>query len=161
LLDQTVYEHLYKLSQNPRLIKQYLSTRPQHANTKNIMTAMERLQDNEVRLVKQREMVLRWYRQQMIVADEAERQLKEISDRINDVGRNMAKLREEMEILAPNFSQTEIIAAVASHFALGDYSYEAKKAAVHQVLKKVIAERTDTTKAKASRPEIEVELKFT
>ncbi|MBP2655303.1 MAG: Resolvase protein [Firmicutes bacterium] len=161
LLDQTVYEHLYQLSKNPRLIKQYLSNRPHPANTKNFITAIERLQDNEVRLVKQREMVLRWYRQQMIAEDEAERQLKEISDRINDVGRNLAKIREEMEIFSPNLSQKEIITAVTKHFALGDHSYEAKRAAVHQVLKKVIAERTDTTKAKASRPEIEVELKFT
>ncbi|MBP2649487.1 MAG: Resolvase protein [Firmicutes bacterium] len=160
LLDQTVYEHLYQLSTHPRLIKQYLLTRQNPVNTKNLYTSLERLTENKERLEKQQTMVLRWYRQQMIVEAEAERQLKEISDRIIDLEKNMAKVNEEITRISPPLSQTEILTVITKHFGQNDHSYEAKRSALQAVIKKVIAERKDTSWAKASRPEIEIELKF-
>jgi site-specific DNA recombinase len=160
LLDKAVYEHLQQLSDNPRLIKQYLTTRPHPANTQNLLLALERLKDNEARLAKQRDMVLRWYRQQMIGDDEAEKQLEEIRARLHEIDQNKQKLRQEIDSFAPALSPGEIVTLVQQHFAAGEPVYEVKRDAVRQVLEKVVVERKDATKARGSRPEIGIDLKF-
>ncbi|MBP2642245.1 MAG: Resolvase protein [Firmicutes bacterium] len=160
ILDQKVYEHLYQLSVQPRLIKQYLVTRPNPAKSDNLTIALERLNDNHERLIKQREMVVRWYRQQMIDEIETEHQLKEINDRLNDIESNQRRISEQIARVVPCLSQAEIIKLVTEYFALNNPTFEEKRAAVLAVVKQVFAERIDTTKAKASRPEIDISLKF-
>lgn len=160
LLDKKVYDHLYQLSQNPRSIKQYLSNRPNPTNTQNLQTALDRLKDNSARLTKQRETVLRWYRQQMIDAEEGERQLQDIRTRLQDIEQNKHKLRDELKAVSPTLSPAEILAAVQNHFDGEEPHYEERRAAVRQVVEKVLVERRDETKARGSKPEIFVELKF-
>lgn len=160
LLDTAVYEHLEQLSRNPRLIKQYITARPHATSVQNLQTAHARLTDHEARLTKQREMVLRWYRQQMIADDEAERQLAEIRARLGDIEQNKNKLRAELEALSPALSPSELVAAIQEHFQSGDHPYEARREAVRAVLEKVIVERRDATRAKNSRPDLHIDLKF-
>jgi len=160
LLDKNVYDHLYQLSQNPRSIKQYLTNRPNPTNTQNLQTALARHKDHASRLTTQRDTVLRWYRQQMIDADEGERQLEDIRSRLKDIEQNKQKLREELQAVSPTLSPAEIVAAVQNHFNGEEPLYEERRTAVRQVLEKVVVERTDETKARGSKPEISIELKF-
>lgn len=160
LLDKEVYEHLYQLSQNPRSIKQYLTNRPNPTNTYNLQTALARLKDQAARLTKQRETVIRWYRQQMIDAEESERQLEDIRNRLKDIEQNRQKLREELQAVAPALSPAEIMTAIQQHFSGGEPLFEEKRSAVRQVLEKVMVERKDNTRARGSKPEISVQLKF-
>lgn len=160
LLDNAVYDHLAGLSQNPRLIRQYITGRPHPANIQNLHTAYERLKENEARLIKQQETVLRWYRQQMITDEQGQQQLEEIRARLQDVEQNKSKLRAEIQAISPALSPAEIIAAIQDHFRNEDSPYEEKRSAVRQVLEKVIVERKDTTRARGSKPDIKIELKF-
>jgi site-specific DNA recombinase len=160
LLDKKIYDHLYQLSQNPRSIKQYLTNRPNPTNTQNLHTALERLKDHSARLTKQRETVLRWYRQQMIDAEEGERQLEDIRTRMLDIEQNKRKLREELQAVSPTLSPAEILATIQKHFDREEPLYEERRQAVRQVLEKVVVERLDDTKARGSKPEISIELKF-
>jgi Site-specific recombinases, DNA invertase Pin homologs len=159
-LDQAVYDHLCALSANPKQIRQYLVSRPNQAAGHNLATAFERLRDNEARLGKQREMVLRWYRQQMLGDEEAERQLADIRGRLHEIEQNKQKIQDEMAAASPFLSVSELVATLQSHFTAGDLPYEEKRAAIRAVLEKVIVERRDTTKARGSHPEIHIDLKF-
>ncbi len=160
-LDKAVFEHLCELSANPKQLRQYLVSRPSTAGHQNLATALERLADNEARLVKQREMVLRWYRQQMLSDADAERQLADIRVRLRDIEQNRKKIMDEMAAASPFLSPSELVAALKSHFAAaGDLPYEEKRAAIRAVLEKAIVERHDATKARGSRPEISIDLKF-
>jgi len=160
LLDKAVYDHLFQLSQNPRSIKQYMTNRPHPATTQNLHTALERQKENEMRLVKQQETVLRWYRQQMIGDEQGEQQLEEIRTRLREVEHNKQKLRAELLAISPTLSPTEIIAAVQEHFRAEDPLYEERRSAVRQVVEKVVVERTDNTRARSSKPVLNLELKF-
>lgn len=160
LLDTAVYEHLMRLSQNPRSIKQYLTARANPANIQNLHTSLERLKDHEARLSKQRETILRWYRQQMISDEDGEKQLEEVRARLADIENNKQKLRAELAAISPSLSPSEIIATIQKHFALSDPPYEEKRQAIRQTIEKIIVERTDDTKARLSKPEINVDLKF-
>jgi len=159
-LDKAVFEHLVQLSANPKQIKQYLVNRPNQAGAQNLQTALERLADNEARLVKQREMLLRWYRQQMVSDEDAERQLADIRVRLHDIEQNKKKIHEDMAAASPFLSPSELVAALQRHFAADDLPYEEKRAAVRAVLEKAVVERRDATKARGSRPEISIDLKF-
>jgi site-specific DNA recombinase len=160
LLDAAVYDHLSQLNANPRLIKQYVTTRPAAFQNQNIQTALERLKDREQQLVKQRDTVLRWYRQQMVSEDEAERQLGEIRVRLAELEQNKRKLRSEIEAAAPGLTPSEIVAAIQQHLHKDDVTAADKRAAIRAVLEKVMVARQDDTKARGSRPEIDVDLKF-
>lgn len=159
-LDKAVFDHLCELSANPKQIRQYVLSRPSSAGSQNLTTALERLADNEARLVKQREMVLRWYRQQMLSDGDAERQLADIRTRLHDIAQNRAKIQEEMAAVSPFLSPSELVAALKERFASGDLPYEEKRSAVRSVLEKAVVERRDATKARGSRPEISIDLKF-
>ncbi len=160
-LDKAVFGHLCELSANPKQIRQYLLSRPSAAaGNQNLTTALERLADNENRLVKQREMVLRWYRQQMLGEDDAERQLTDIRVRLHDIEQSKKKIQEEMAAASPFLSPSELVAALKSRFAADDLTYEEKRAAIRAVLEKAVVERHDDTKARGSRPEIGIDLKF-
>ena len=160
VLDKAVYEHLSQLSDNPRLIKQYVMTRPNPASSQNLQNALERLKDNEDRLLKQREMVLRWYRQQMITDEDAERQLTDIRTRLDDISQNKHKLRAELSAISPFLTPSEVVATIQAHFDRSEPPYEDKRAAVRSVLEKVTVERKDNTKARSSKPDLHIELKF-
>jgi site-specific DNA recombinase len=159
-LDKAVFDHLLQLSANPKQIKQYLVSRPSQAGAQNLQTALERLADNEARLVKQREMLLRWYRQQMVSDEDAERQLADIRQRLHDIDQNKKKIQEEMAAVSPYLSPSELVAAIQKYFAAGDLPFEEKRAAVRAVLEKAVVVRQDATKARGSRPEISIDLKF-
>lgn len=159
VLDGAVYDHLRQLSANPKQIRQYLAGRAGQAGSQNAHTALERLADLEGRLVKQREMVLRWYRQQMIGEEEAERQLGDIRTRLHDIEQNKKKLQAELAAASPFLSPSELVTAVQQHFA-GELPYEEKREAVRAVLEKVVVERRDATRARGSRPDIAIDLKF-
>lgn len=160
VLDKAVFDHLCQLSENPKLIRQHLVNRPHPANSQNFQTALARLADMEGRLLKQREMVLRWYRQQMIADDEAEKQLADIRTRLSEISQNKSKLQTELDAIAPLLSPGEVVAAVQRHFAAGDLGYEEKRGAIREVLEKVVVERRDDTRARSSRPDLSIELKF-
>ncbi|HMM21663.1 MAG TPA: recombinase family protein [Selenomonadales bacterium] len=160
ILDRAVYEHLSRLSENPRLIKQYVLTRPNPAGSQNLQTALERLRDNEARLLKQREMVLRWYRQQMITDEDAERQLADIQARLGDISQSKAKVRTELTALSSLLAPSEVVATIQAHFGRSEPLYEEKRAAIRSVLEKVTVERKDSTRARGSKPDLHIELKF-
>jgi site-specific DNA recombinase len=160
VLDKAVYDHLEELSRNPRLIRQYINNRPNPTSLLNMQTSLDRLKDHEARLAKQRDTVIRWFRQQMIADEEAERQLEDIKVRLHEIEENKKKLRVELEALAPALSPSEIVAAVNQHFSNNELSFNEKRSAIQQVLDKVIVERTDKTKARGSQPELRIDLKF-
>ncbi len=162
-LDNAVFDHLCQLSANPKQIKQHLLASHYAAagsQGQNLSAALERLTDNEARLIKQREMVLRWYRQQMLGDAEAERQLAEIRLRLHDIEQNKKKVQEELAAASPFLSPAELAAELRQRFAAGDLPYEEKAAAVRAVLEKVVVERRDATRARGSRPDIGITLKF-
>jgi site-specific DNA recombinase len=160
-LDDAVFDHLCQLSANPSQVKQYLlASHPVPASGQNLSAALERLADNEARLTKQREMVLRWYRQQMLGDAEAERQLDEIRIRLREIEQNKKKLQEELAAASPFLSPADLGAEIQRRFGAGDLPYEEKLAAVRAVLEKVVVERRDATRARGSRPDIGVALKF-
>ncbi|MDR3563521.1 MAG: recombinase family protein [Negativicutes bacterium] len=160
ILDEAVYEHLNRLSQNPRSIKQYFTNWPNPTTIQNLQTALDRFKDHEARLTKQRETVLRWYRQQMIDDEESSRQLDDIRTRLKDIEQNKKKLRAELQAVSPALSPAEIVATIQQHFTAEDPLYEERRSAVRQVLEKVVVERKDETKARGSKPDIAIDLKF-
>lgn len=159
-LDDYVYTHLRSMSKDDSLIKTYLQSIPEKKDIKQLKNKISRLNESEKKLNKQRDTVLRWFRQQMISEQEADGQLKEIRIQMINIESTKKQYQDELDSASSGLNTEQIALRIKSSFAHELSCDEDKKNAIRSVLDKVIVERTDNTFARGSKPELDVQLKF-
>ena len=161
ILDELVWDKLCELAENPKLITQYTQDIGNPVATLKIKNTLIKLNDTEKKINTQKETIIRWFRQQRIDDNNAEKQLDEINKQLIDIEITKKNLNAELNFLAPRTSPASITMNMKKNFKDNQYYTEdERKIAVRAVLEKVIVERIDTTYARSSKPEFTIDLKF-
>lgn len=156
LLDKSVFEHFQRLLLNPDKID--ISHFPEHDVQENQVT-LEQFKNTEQNLIKQKDTILHWFKQQILTRTEAESQL-------NDIVRQLANITElkknydfELAVILPGLPTKEIIAIIKAGLR-SDFPLEEKKAALRSIIDRVFVERVDNTRGRGSCPEINAKIKL-
>lgn len=160
-LEISIMEELKLIYANPDRIQSYRATSLVD-DTDDKKKALERINDREKIIINQRDDVLTWYKQQVIDKTEADKQLTESKKQLNELGVYRKQL---INALAASASSTkrgddEIHLVLTNYFNGGDLSKAQAREMALDIIEKVFAERTDTTRTKSSVPVIRLNICF-
>ncbi len=149
-IDADVWEKLLKALYNPSELKRYMPKSPRKAPND---TELLRITNLEGELIKRRETIAKWFRQQMLSEGEAEKELSEIRAQLADIQerKNILKPSEPKRMaFAPSFE--EIFNKLRPLIESGnELSLEEKKQMIHALLAKVTVTRVDHHTGKGAR----------
>ncbi|WP_378952537.1 recombinase family protein [Pelosinus sp. sgz500959] len=161
IVDELVWNKLCELAETPEIIAQYAQDIGNPIVTTKIKNTLLKLTETEKKISTQKETILRWFRQQVIDSNDAEKQLDEINKQLIDIEITKKTLKIELNFFVPRASPEDIAKNIKKHFKDTQYYEEdERKAAVRAVLEKVVVERVDRTYGRNSRPELTIDLKF-
>ena len=160
ILDEYVFNYLLEFYQQPDKIAEYIQTVPERKDIQKHKAVIEQMINEEKALIKQRDTVLRWFRQKMLTEIDAESQLKDIGRQLADIAQLKKTYEAQLATIAPTRSAAEIAATIKPNLAETNFTIEEKKAAVRAIMEKVIVERVDNTRGRGSCPQINVQLKL-
>lgn len=160
LLDEYVFNYLLEHYYNPDKIAEYIQAIPECKDTQKYRIALEQMNKTEQELLRQRAIVLRWFRQKVLPDNEIESQLNDIKHQLMD----FSQIKKGYEAKLTAVSSTRITADVSAtmkfNLEQNNFTMSEKKTAVRAILDSVIVERVDSTCGRGSRPEINVQLKL-
>lgn len=159
VLDKYVVAYLSEISERPSLIDYHVSAQSSQ-NIDAINTKINQIVATEHSLTKQRDTVIRWFRQLMISEQEADTQLNEIKIQLQNIAQTKSRYNEELAAISPNLTAEQIYESLEMNFYQQNFNIEEKRVAIKSIIDKVIAERIDNTYAKGSKPELRVHIKF-
>ncbi|CUH94191.1 hypothetical protein P22_0257 [Propionispora sp. 2/2-37] len=159
-LDEYVFNYLWENFHSFSLVKECIQFLPQTEEGKKNKIALEQIIKTEKELVRQQATLLRWFRQRIVTESEAEIQLRDIQKKLADI--NQIKKTYETQLNATAFSQSslDIFPTDQFHIYKDSFTLQEKRAALRSILDEVIVERTDDTRGRGSRLEINVQLKL-
>ena len=160
VLDDYVFGYLQEIHDNPILIAAHLQAAPEKKDTRELREKLAHLTSVENNVLKQRETVMRWFRQQKISEQDADQQLEDIRLQVLDIQDAKRRYQAELTAVSPSLSVAEVAANLAVYFNKEDFSEDEKKIAVKALLEKVVAARTDHTAGRGSKPELSVRIAF-
>lgn len=159
-LDEYIFNYLLEFFHNPDKIAEHMQAVPERKELQSHRVALEQIIIAEKELIKQRDTVLRWFRQKMLPEFDAESQLKDISRQIADIEQIKKTYEAALASIAPARSAAGIAAMIKSNFDKGNFTIDEKKAAVRAIVKNVIVERVDSTRGRGSCPQLNVQIKL-
>lgn len=161
LLDTYVFNYLLELFHNPDKVTEYIQSFPERKSIQKQKTALAQMKKSERELLKQRDTVLRWFRQKMLNETEAESQLKEIREQLTDITQMKKTYETKLAANFPVRAAENITAAINLNMNNPEsFPIDEKRTALRAVLDNVIVARVDHTRGRGSRPEIHVQLKL-
>lgn len=161
LLDKYIFDYLKQQYYNPDLISAPVENQKEkNKDTELIEENLNRIKETEKKLTKERETIMRWFRQQMISESEADLHLKEIQRQLSDVNGEIKRYQEEYELIAPKLDLEKLSSYIEKKFNENLHSYEDKRLAIQSVLDKVSVQRTDNTLGRGSKPLISISIKY-
>lgn len=158
ILDEYVFNYLWELYYSPDKIAEYIEAITESKDVQKHRIALEQMINAEQELMKQRDTVLRWFRQNMLSEAESENQLTDIGRRLADIAQIKKTYESELAATSHIHSASEFDATIKLTLNKDDFAIAEKKTAVRAVLDRVIVERVDNTRGRGSRPEINVKL---
>lgn len=160
VLDKYVFNYLLKLCHNPEKIGEHISDIPESKDIQKHKTALEQMVTVEKELLKQKDSVLRWFRQKILSETEVEIQLEDISRQLVDITQMKKTYESELAATSYTRSAAEIAATIKLNLDKDEFTMTEKKSAIRALLDRVIVKRIDDTRGRGSRPELNVILKF-
>ena len=160
VIDEYIFNYLQELYENPGLIEKHLQAVPETKDIQDIKAKLDQLTQSEQTISKQRETVMRWWRQNKLSEQEADEQLDEIRKQLLAIQEAKRRYQAEITAVSPSMSAEEIAANLAAHFSREEFTEDEKKTAVRSLLEKVAVTRTDQTAGRGSKPELSVQIQF-
>jgi site-specific DNA recombinase len=160
ILDTLVWSKLSEMTHNSNLIKQYMETEPDNGSVTTLKNAILEIINTESKLRKQQDNIIRWYRQQMIDINNAEKQLQEIRTQLANLVLVKKSFEEDLQEISFPYNSASIVTNIKLHFNYDVTSEDEKRAAIRSILNKVTVERTDDTIARGSKPEFNISIDF-
>jgi site-specific DNA recombinase len=158
-LDESIFNYLLKLYCNPDNVLEHIPSSPKN-NLHKFQTALAEMHNAEQELLRQRDAVLRWFRQKILSEPEGERQLQDINRQLSNIAQLKKNYETELAVIAPIQAITEMENTIKLYLQQGNFTITEKRNAVRALLDKVIVERVDHTRGRGSCPEINVWLKL-
>jgi len=149
-IDADLWNKLSKAMYNPAKLKQYMSEKHKKADTN---TELLRLIHLEGKIIKRREAIAKWFRQQMLSEEEAEKELSEIRTQLVDIQERKNILKPlEPKKNTPISSPDEIFNKLHPLIESGnELSPKEKKRIIHALLSKVTVTRVDCHHGRGAR----------
>lgn len=160
LLDEYVFNYLLEFCHNPAKMAEYIQAVPQKKDIQKHKTVLDQITKTEKNLLQQKDTVLRWFRQKILIESEAESQLKDIRRQLTDIAQMKKTYEAELNAAAPTRSVAEIAATIKLKLHQDSFTIHEKRIALQAILNRVIVERVDNTRGRGSQPEINVQLKL-
>ncbi|MBP2635913.1 MAG: Resolvase protein [Firmicutes bacterium] len=160
ILDDYVFNYLFELCYNPVQIEDYFRTAPPKEYMLKQKIALDQMVRTEKELLHQKQILLRWFQQQILTEDETEIELKSIHTQLAEIAHLRTAYTAELTIATLPPSISEITAIIRQNFDKETFSTDDKKNALRAVVAQVVVERIDDTRGRGSRPEINVQLKL-
>jgi len=160
VLDEYVFDYLMELYHNPDKIIDHIQAVPDGKDIQKHKAALEQMINAEKELLKQRETVLRWFRQKTLSEIEAESQFKDISRQLYDIAQMKKTYESQLAAISPARSVADISATIRSNLNKDDFTITEKKTAIRAILDRIIVKRVDNTRGRGSRPELDVQIKL-
>jgi len=160
LLDEHVFNYLLDLYYNPDHIVDHIQAIPDHKEIQKHKAALEQIINLEKELLKQRETVLRWFRQKILSESEVESQFKDIERRLSDIVQMKKTYDSELAAISPIDSISDISATIKLNLDKDSFTIIEKKAAIRAILDRIIVKRVDDTRGRGSCPELNVQIKL-
>lgn len=160
LLDEYVFNYLFKLCHNPGRITEYIQHIPERKDIQKHRATLEQIKKSEKELLQQKDTILRWFRQKILDEIEAEAQLKDIHGQLSDIAQMKTIYETKLAAISPGYSTTDIAAAVTFSLDQESFTIEEKKTALRAILDRIIVQRVDNTRGRGSCPELHVQLRL-
>ena len=160
VLDEYVFNYLLEFYHNPDTLAEHIQAAPEDKDLQQHKAALAQMVNAEAELIKQRDTVLRWFRQKMLTENDAESQLQDIGRQLADIAQMKKTYEAELAMIAPARSTAEIAAIIKTNLNKANFTSDEKKAAVRAIMDRVIVERVDNTRGRGSCPQINVQLKL-
>nr|WP_255451349.1 recombinase zinc beta ribbon domain-containing protein [Sporomusa sp. KB1] len=127
VLDEYVFNYLLEFYHNHDKLAEHIQAVPEGKDMQQHKAALEQMGNAEKELIKQRESVLRWFRQKMLTENDAESQLQDISRQLADIAQMKKAYQAELATIAPARSTAEIAATIKTSFDKGNFTSDEKK----------------------------------
>jgi site-specific DNA recombinase len=149
-LDGDVWNELLKALYNPVALVKHVPRQSELADNSNELLRLTTLMDD---LVKRRDAIVKWFRQQMISMEESEAELTQISQQLMDIQKRQKVLQPAATKNSPTSSSFEntfeqLRPLIESGEAL---TTEEKKFIIHALLTKITVIRIDNHRGKGAR----------
>lgn len=144
-LDAALWFKLAEALKNPEKAKKFIPKQKPVANNK---VEIERLNQMESELIKHRETIAKWYRQQKLSEKDADEELNQIRAQIIDIEERKNVLKPVEAPGATKLSFAEVAAQLRPLIEQGDLTPDEKKSIIRAVLTKVTIVRTDKPSGK-------------
>lgn len=139
-LDIYIWDKFIEALFNPEKIKKYY---PEKEQLQDNTGEFDRLNKLESELIKRRETIAKWFRQQMLSEKEAEEELARIKEQLTDVKERKVFLKPKPP-LTPEVNFAAVAAKLRPLAAKENLTEEEKKFMVRSIISKITAIRTDS-----------------
>lgn len=143
VLEDTIWGFVSGLCKSKRKLESYLKrTSPQKEDNSPALSNLKRLNEQEKKLIKQRETIMKWFDRQMITEEEADPQLLKIKDQMEQIQQARIRTQSVLNLDAPKLTSDEIISIYKSDIP-DNPTQEDKQKFLKKVIDKVFVERID------------------
>jgi site-specific DNA recombinase len=151
-LDADLWAKLVAVFKNPEKAKQYT---PKQTPIPDNQGEIERLNKMETELIKRRETIAKWFRQQKLSEKEADEELNQIRAQISDIEDRKKSLNPQpTSSLIPKLSFEELAAKLRPLIERGDLTPDEKKLIIRASLARVEAIRIDKLVRGCKKPPV-------
>lgn len=148
-IDTDVWDKFFGAICSPEKAKKYMSAPEQPVD---YGSEISRLAELEISLIKRRETIAKWFRQQMISEKEAEEELAQIKIQLTDITARKESLNRQRP-QAPQATFEDFANKLKPLLKQGNLSPDEKRIILKATLAKVIVVRTDTnTRSRYTQP---------
>lgn len=151
-IDNDVWDKLIEVCLHPQKARQYVDV-----SATDYQPDLKKLTAEETTLLKQRETITRWYRQQILSGEEAEEQLKQITARLAGIQEHKQRLERIAEQKNKRLTIPEQIQPLLTRH---DLSLHTKRDIITSLLARVSVTRIDHNGGSVSRPVFAVKWEF-
>lgn len=144
ILDNLVWDTLTNLCKNKKNLDAYIKSNSSVSTTKNseAVASIKRLDEQEKKLIKQRETVMKWFGQLMISDTDAESQLDKIREQLQRINKARQTAKASLAMAKPRLSSAEIVSIYKSSVT-ENMTPEAMRDIIHRLIEKIDVLRTD------------------
>ncbi|MDF2569710.1 MAG: Resolvase protein, partial [Sporomusa sp.] len=149
-LDADLWARLVEMFKSPEKAKKYI---PKQIPVANNSAEIARLNKLESELIKRRETIAKWFRQQMLSEKETDEELNQIKSQLTDVTERKNTLAPRCtSSVTPKVSFEDVVSKLRPLIEQGDLTTDEKQAIIRATLTKVIVVRIDKAVKGSKKP---------
>ncbi|WP_371378772.1 recombinase family protein [Sporomusa aerivorans] len=157
-IEDQILKVLSLINQYPEKLEEIRSSYKATNDNSDKLKAIDRLSEREADIIQQRATVMKWFNKKVITEQEADAQLEELKQQIDQILVYKRQLAASIRTQEESRLTSEQIQMMLNEYLNGTFDQKRKMALY--IIKAITAVRTDNTRSKASSPEVNIEIEF-